>query len=159
AALRSAAADADAGRLTPSQFDAVAAALNDTYNDHIDQQQSDYHTLLAGPVAEGYVVRFAAAYVMIAGDGSYRREKPYDAAAMDQAVRDEQDAATECRGRNGDTTEAVSLECYITAYRHFAETIKLRDMGMFDAFASAMRQAAADTDAHRLTRWQESAVY
>ena len=144
--------------MTPAQFTAVKEALDDGFNERFLQLQSDYEAVLVKPVTQGYVVRFAAAYGMVKGDHYNDKAAPYDPAAMDQAARDQREAGTKCNNQKA-ATSATSLECYIAAYRTFAEAIKLRDMQLFEAFVSAMRRAAADTDAGKLAPWQQYAVY
>ncbi|HET7083195.1 MAG TPA: hypothetical protein VFI23_00370 [Rhizomicrobium sp.] len=158
--LRAAAADLDSKRLTPVQFNTVAAWLIDAYTENIHQQQYKYHVLAARLVAEGYVIRFGAAYAAVSGEWLNDTIMPYEASAMDQAVRGQQEAVAGCQTKyNAAASEAVNLECNISAYRGFAQAIKLRDKNLLETYISALRGAAADTDAGRLTKWQKDVVY
>ena len=160
AALRAAVADVEAKRLTPAQFDTVAAWLSDAYSERISQQQSEYHALVAEPIAEGYAIRLSAAYVAVAGASLNDTVMPYDSGALDQADRDQREAGFKCQAQyKASASEAANLECYIPIYRKFAEAIKLRDAKLLEIFISGMRGVAADTDAGRLTKWQRDAVY
>jgi hypothetical protein len=160
AALQTALADFDRKKLTPAQFDTVTAWLTDAYSERINQQQSDYHLLVARPVALGYAVRFGAAFVAVSGNWVNDKVTPYDDGAMDQAVRNQREAAAKCQAEyNAAVSEAINLECYIATCRVFARAIKLKDANLLDTYVSALRGVAADTDAGRLTQWQKDAAY
>src|SRR5206468_2544870 len=131
--LRAAADDADAGQLNEDQFAAVAHALGEAYDERVNSQQSDYHEILARPVAQAYVIHFLAAHISLSGNRSDMKVAPYDASLRDQADRGVTAATDKCRARDKQAAnEAARIECYVELNRNFAITIGLRDMNLFD---------------------------
>jgi hypothetical protein len=78
---------------------------------------------------------------------------PYDMAATPEATTIRQHALNRCRAAATGTMRA-QIDCSLAAHRGYALATRLRDMGLFRTYATALRQAADDADAGRITPYE-----
>jgi len=78
---------------------------------------------------------------------------PYDMAATPEATAARQHALNHCR-TTATSTMRQQIDCSLAAHRAYAVKTKLRDMGLFKTYATALRQAADDADAGRITPYE-----
>lgn len=78
---------------------------------------------------------------------------PYDMAATPEATAVRQHALNSCRAAATGTMRQ-QIDCSLAAHRAYAVKTKLRDMGLFRVYATALRQAADDADAGRITPYE-----
>jgi hypothetical protein len=85
--------------------------------------------------------------------GAAAEPPPYDMAATPEATTMRQHALNHCRAQPSGTMR-VQIDCSLAAHRGYAVGTKLRDMGLFRAYATALRQAADEADAGRITPYE-----
>ncbi len=85
--------------------------------------------------------------------GAAAEPPPYDMAATPEAVTVRQHALNRCRAAASGTMRA-QIDCSLAAHRAYAVATRLRDMGLFRDYASALRQAADDADAGRISPYE-----
>jgi hypothetical protein len=78
---------------------------------------------------------------------------PYDMAATPEATAVRQHALNRCRAAATGTMRQ-QIDCSLAAHRAYAVKTKLRDMALFRTYATALRQAADDADAGRITPYE-----
>jgi hypothetical protein len=78
---------------------------------------------------------------------------PYDMAATPEATAARQHALNHCRA-TATGTMRQQIDCSLAAHRAYAVKTKLRDMGLFKTYATALRQAADDADSGRITPYE-----
>lgn len=156
-ALRAAAADGDAGKITNAQWHAAFDQLLKDNNAARARTYSDYLIATNGSTADAYVARYDEAYAHLAA----RSPKiPGDAPPMDVAAiksaRPALDAAlAQCAAKRASFPSlAASLGCMLDAQKAYVVQIKMGDIALFDAYASVTREVAAETDSHKLNAVQ-----
>ena len=85
--------------------------------------------------------------------GAAAEPPPYDMAATPEATTVRQHALNRCRAAASGTMRA-QIDCSLAAHRAYAVATRLRDMGLFRDYASALRQAADDADAGRISPYE-----
>jgi hypothetical protein len=85
--------------------------------------------------------------------GAAAEPPPYDMALTPEATTIRQHALNRCRATASGTMRA-QIDCSLAAHRAYAVGTKLRDMGLFRDYASALRQAADDADAGRISPYE-----
>lgn len=88
--------------------------------------------------------------VLLGGAGA---PPPYDMAATPDATIARQHALNRCRAAPT-TTMRAQIDCSLAAHRGFAMGEHLRDMQLFRDYATALRQAADDSDARRISPYE-----
>ncbi len=78
---------------------------------------------------------------------------PYDMAATPQATITRQHALNRCRAAATGTMRA-QIDCSLAAHRAYAMGTRLRDMSLFRTYATALRRAADDADAGRISPYE-----
>lgn len=78
---------------------------------------------------------------------------PYDMAATPAATIIRQHALNRCRAA-ATRTMREQIDCSLAAHRAYAVATRLRDMSLFRAYATALRQAADDADAGRISPYE-----
>jgi hypothetical protein len=78
---------------------------------------------------------------------------PYDMAATPDATTARQHALNHCRA-TATAGMRQQIDCSLAAHRAYAVKTRLRDMGVFRTYAAALRQAADDADAGRITPYE-----
>lgn len=78
---------------------------------------------------------------------------PYDMAATPEATAVRQHALNRCRAEATGTMRQ-QINCSLAAHRAYAVATKLRNMGLFRTYASALRQAADEADAGRISPYE-----
>src|SRR3954466_6881075 len=85
--------------------------------------------------------------------GAAAEPPPYDMAATPEATTIRQHALNRCRAAATGTMRA-QIDCSLAAHRGYAAATKLHDMSLFRTYATALRQAADDSDAQRITPYE-----
>ena len=88
--------------------------------------------------------------VLLGGTGEL---PPYDMAATPDATTLRQHALNRCRVQ-ATTTMRAQIDCSLAAHRGFAVAEHLHDMSLFRDYAAALRQAANDSDAGRISPYE-----
>lgn len=85
--------------------------------------------------------------------GAAAEPPPYDMAATPEATAARQHALNRCRAT---ATGAMrqQIDCSLAAHRAYAVKTRLRDMGLFRTYADALRKAADEADAGRITPYE-----
>jgi hypothetical protein len=78
---------------------------------------------------------------------------PYDMAATPEATAIRQHALNHCRAAPSRTMRE-QIDCSLAAHRSYAVGTKLRDMSLFRDYATALRRAADDADAGRISPYE-----
>jgi hypothetical protein len=78
---------------------------------------------------------------------------PYAMAATPEATAVRQHALNRCRAQASGTMRE-QINCSLAAHRGYAVATHLRDMALFRTYAAALRQAADDSDAQRITPYE-----
>jgi hypothetical protein len=78
---------------------------------------------------------------------------PYDMAATPEATSIRQHALNHCRAAPSRTMRE-QIDCSLAAHRSYAVGTKLRDMRLFRDYATALRRAADDADAGRISPYE-----
>lgn len=78
---------------------------------------------------------------------------PYDMAATPEATAARQHALNRCRAAATGAMRA-QIDCSLAAHRGYAAATRLSDMGLFRVYAAALRQAADEADAGRITPYE-----
>lgn len=78
---------------------------------------------------------------------------PYDMAATPEATAARQHALNRCRAAATGTMRQ-QIDCSLAAHRAYAVKTRLRDMGLFKTYATALRQAADEADSGRITPYE-----
>jgi hypothetical protein len=77
---------------------------------------------------------------------------PYDASALPAAAAAREHLLNTCQARAATfTTDRARVACGLAAYRAYAVTERLRDMSLFQAYATAMQRISAGVDAGKLS--------
>lgn len=97
--------------------------------------------------------RLALALLFIPLSAAAAERAPYDMAATPEATTVRQHALNQCRAMATGTMRA-QIDCSLAAHRAYAVKTKLRDMGLFRTYAEALRHAADDADAGRITPYE-----
>jgi hypothetical protein len=156
--LREAAADLDTGKLNSAQWRAVTVAVDRFYNavrhDAIVRYQ------LRQPAVLARVRNFDNGYLAASkGRGAPPAGVPLDEAALPLASAARDRALAACNDRRDDMkNNADWMTCQLAAQRDFAVAVKLRDTILAEFFSAALRSAADDADAGKLSRDQLDAV-
>ena len=156
------AADADAGKITDKKAEVVFNAVAADENDKLNKEWKDYALNITKLLVANRVTRFQTLYrdALRANGAPPSDLPPYDFAADSAAVAERNKTEAACRARAAELkTQAALLECQIDANRIYLVAIKIRDMALFYSWATALREAAADTDSGKLSTDQWRAVY
>jgi hypothetical protein len=98
-------------------------------------------------------LQLAFAFLCTALLGAAGAPPPYDMAATPDATIIRQHALNRCRAAPT-TTMRAQIDCSLAAHRLFAVGEHLRDMQLFRDYATALRQAADDSDAKRISPYE-----
>jgi len=155
------AADTDAGRLTSQQSDMAFAALSTAYTAIYQRQNDAWQANAAKSAVEARLARFQILYRDAGSAGGPRAADvpPFDFAADKAANAARNKAVADCAARADELkTQTAMLECRLAANRTYLAAIKIRDMALFEAWATVLREAAADLDSGKLDIAQARAV-